>query len=111
PNRPHVGPTAKGSAKGRPRSRWVRGLGEEDQVVEWQKPRKRPEWLGEEQFAAMPGSLLVREVRYRVGRPGYRTRSVTLVTTLLDADAYPLASLSDLYGVRWDAELNLRHLK
>ena len=41
-----------------------------------------------EQYAALPGSLLVRELRYRVGRAGFRTREVTLVTTLLDAEAY-----------------------
>lgn len=33
------------------------------------------------------------------------------MTTLLDAKAYPLTSLSDLYGLRWSVELNLRHLK
>jgi hypothetical protein len=108
PHRPHV---KKGGAKGRPRSRWLRGLGEWDQVVEWFKPLKRPEWLTESQFAELPDSLTLREVRYEVGRPGYRTRSVTLVTTLLDADLYPLGSLADLYGIRWDVELNLRHLK
>ena len=68
-------------AKGRPRSRWLRRLGERDQVVEWFKPSRRPEWLAEDEFAALPASLTVRELRYEVGRPGYRTRSVTLVTT------------------------------
>ncbi len=51
-------------------------------------------------------------MRYDVESPRlYRTRSVTLVTTLLDADAYPLESLAELYGMRWRVELNLRHLK
>jgi hypothetical protein len=111
PHRPHVARRSKGSAKGLPRSRWLRKLGEHDQVVEWFKPPTRPKWLTEGQFAELPDSLRLREVRYEVGRPGYRTRSVTLVTTLLDADAYPLTSLSDLYGTRWGVELNLRHLK
>lgn len=29
-------------------------------------------------------------------RPGFRVRSVTLVTALLDAEAYPLCALADL---------------
>ncbi len=112
PSRTHVGRGSQTrAAKGQPRSHWVKRLGERDQVVEWFKPKARPDWLTEEQFAALPASLLVRELRYDVGRPGYRTRSVTLVTTLTDADAYPLASLAELYGIRWDVELNLRHLK
>ncbi|MDB5348961.1 MAG: transposase family protein [Planctomycetota bacterium] len=111
PHRPHVARDTKEGAKGRPRSRWLRRLGERDQVVEWSKPNKRPPWLAEEQFAALPATLTLRELRYDIGRPGYRTRSVTLVTTLLDAGAYPPESLAELYGMRWRVELNLRHLK
>jgi hypothetical protein len=111
PHRAHVGRDAGRGAKGRPRSRWLRRLAECDQVVQWFKPRRRPEWLAEEQFSALPESLPLRELRYEVGRPGYRTRSVTLVTTLLDAEAYPLEALAELYGMRWRVELDLRHLK
>jgi Transposase DDE domain len=111
PHRPHVGRDAKEGAKGLPRSRWLRRLGERDQVVEWSKPSKRPAWLAEDEFAALPATLTLRELRYDVGRPGYRTRSVTLVTTLLDAEAYPPGALADLYGMRWRVELYLRHLK
>ena len=96
---------------GRPRSRWLRSLGILDQVVEYVKPANRPEWLTAEGFAALPETLVVRELRYRVGRPGFRTRAVTLVTTLLDAAVYPLEALAELYGSRWRVELNLRHLK
>ena len=36
---------------------------------------------------------------------------MTLVTTLLDAEAYPPEALAELYGMRWRVELYLRHLK
>jgi hypothetical protein len=111
PHRPHVGRDAGERGRGQPRSRWPRRLGERDQVVEWSQPSKRPEWLGAEQFAALPATLVLRELRYDIGRPGYRTRSVTLVTTLLDAEAYPPEALAELYGMRWRVELDLRHLK
>jgi hypothetical protein len=111
PHRRHARPGGKAAAKGLPRSRWVRRLGALDQVVEWLKPGGRPEWMTAEQFAALPESLVLRELRYDVGRPGFRTRAVTLVTTLVDAEAYPLEALAELYGMRWRVELNLRHLK
>ena len=111
PNRPHARPGAKRAAKGLPRSRWLRSLGVLDQVVEWFKPEERPEWMTVEQYAELPETLTVRELRYDVGRPGFRTRTVTLVTTLLDAEAYPLDALAEVYGARWRVELNLRHLK
>ena len=33
------------------------------------------------------------------------------VTTLLDPGAYPKAELEQLFGLRWQVELDLRHLK
>ena len=37
-------------------------------------------------FETLPADLVLRELRYRVGRRGFRTRQVTLVTTLLDPE-------------------------
>jgi IS4 transposase len=99
------------TAKGRPRSRWVKRLGQDDQLVEYQKPKSRPAWLSAEEYAALPANLLVRELRYRVHIPGRRTRQVTLVTTLLDPKRYPAQALAKLYGLRWRAEVDLKHLK
>jgi hypothetical protein len=111
PQRPAALPGRKSAAKGLPRSRWLRSLGVLDQVVEWFKPEQRPAWMAAEPFAALPETLTVRELRYQVGRPGFRTRWVTLVTTLLDGEEYPLEELADLYATRWRVELYLRHLK
>ena len=36
---------------------------------------------------------------------------VTLITTLLDAKAYPLKELLRIYELRWDVELDLKHIK
>src|SRR5438477_554499 len=36
---------------------------------------------------------------------------ITLVTTLLDAEAYPADALAELYGARWRVEQDLRDLK
>jgi hypothetical protein len=111
PNRPYANPRDKSARKGLPRSRWMRQFGVTDQLVEWFKPRQKPRWMTQEKFAALPESLILRELRYRVGRPGFRTDTITLVTTLLDAEIYTVEALAELYGVRWRAEQNLRHLK
>jgi hypothetical protein len=111
PGRPHTAPRDTKAPAGRPRSRWLRGLGACDQVVEWLKPAARPAWMTAEQFARLPEAIAVRELRYEVGRRGFRTRRVTLVTTLLDAAAYPAEALAELYGTRWRVEGYLRDLK
>jgi hypothetical protein len=96
---------------GRPTSRWIKHLGRLDQWVEYFKPQKRPEWMSAEDFAALPESIVVRELRYMVTQRGFRVRQITLVTTLLDRRLYPAAELAELYRSRWNVETNLRHLK
>ena len=68
-------------------------------------------WLTREALAALPEALVLREVRYGIGRPGFRTRQVTPVTTRLDAEVYRVADLADLYRQRWEVETSLAHLK
>src|SRR5262249_62415477 len=80
------------------------------QLVEYVKPKKRPAWMTAAQYAQLPETLVVREVRYTV-RERHRTRVVTLVTTLLDPEQYPARALAKLYGLRWRGETHLRHLK
>ena len=103
---------AKGKAKDKPmpRSRYVRRLGKHDQVVEWFKGN-RPQWMDEQQFAALPDSLLVRELRFVLPSKGQRTLCVTIATTLLDPRLYPKQKIAELYGVRWRAETHFAELK
>jgi hypothetical protein len=114
PHRPHVLPGSRRSkfqGKGLPRSRWLRKLGAEDQLVEWLKPASAPPWMDPKVFAALPEALVVRELRYRVERPGFRVDEVTLVTTLLDVETYPKDDMSKLYLQRWEVETCLGYLK
>jgi hypothetical protein len=110
PGRPYARPGDK-NGKGQPRSRWLRTLGPCDQVVEWFKPRDRPDWMTAQQYAALPATITVREVRYTIARRGFRTRVVTLVTTLLDAEFYPAEALAELYFSRWRVEQYLKDWK
>ncbi len=97
---------------GEPTYRLVQKLGRFDQVVELFKPaRMGPHWLSATEFRALPNSIQVRLLRYWVKRPGFRTRRVDLVTTLLDPIQYPAEALAELYGQRWEVETNLGYLK
>src|SRR5262245_45701201 len=87
-----------------------RRLGPKDHAVTWRKPQ-RPEWLDEQTYRSLPDGLLVREVRVRVPQAGFRTKSLVVVTTLLDAEEFSADDLAQLYRARWHAELDLRSLK
>lgn len=91
--------------------RVVRVLGKNDRLVVWFKSKQIPIWMGLEEWTAMPRELLLREIHFTVDIPGFRTRAVTVVTTLLDARLYPAEAFGALYRRRWMAELSLRDLK
>jgi hypothetical protein len=113
PGRAYVPPVGGKSAgkQGQPRSRWIKKLGFQDQVVEWFKGPDKPAWMSVETWAALPSSLVVRELRYRIARPGFRVREVTLVTTLLDAQRYTKNDLAEAYNLRWSIETCFAHIK
>lgn len=111
PGRKDAGQYKKGARAGKPKSQWIKRLGERDQLVRWPKPKSKPKWMTEEEYAQLPEFLELRELRYSVRQKGFRSRSITLVTTLVDPDKYPAAELAQQYLGRWSLELNFRHLK
>jgi hypothetical protein len=97
--------------KVKPRSRRIKILGVNDQLVEYFKPSNQPDWLNDEQWKQVPESITVREIRRTVKRHGFRPITVTIVTTLLDPEEYPADELIELRLTRWMVETNIRHLK
>jgi hypothetical protein len=87
-----------------------RRLGHDDHVVTWARPA-RPGWMDKPTYHATPKALTIREVRFRVDRPGYRTREVVVATTLSDAAAYTREEVAELYHHRWRVELSIRDIK
>jgi putative transposase len=85
-------------------------LGAQDHLVTWSKPAK-PDWMDAATYARMPDSIEVRELQVRVNQPGYRTRSLVVVTTLIDAKEYTRDDIAELYHLRWLVELDIRVIK
>lgn len=86
-------------------------LGKLDHVVTLQRPAFCRARFTREEWEQLPPELQVRELRYEVTLPGFRTTQVTIVTTLLDPLAYPAEEIAALYRERWHCELDLRSLK
>lgn len=81
-----------------------------ERVVTWRKPQRPTGWSREE-WDALPAQIDVRIVRVRVARKGFRTRTLLIATTLLDAMQYPAEAVAELYLRRWTVELYLRDIK
>ncbi|WPL21910.1 Transposase DDE domain protein [Thiorhodovibrio frisius] len=77
-------------------------LGARDHLLVLEKPKKRPDWMTQEQYAQAPETLKVRE---------FAAGGKIMVTTFLDAKAAPKNKLKVLYLRRWNVELDLRNIK
>jgi len=88
-----------------------RRLGPGDHLITWTRPEKPPQWMSKEQYDQIPETLTLREVKFTVTVPGRRTQTITIITTLTDPKAYSREDLAELYGFRWNAELDIRQIK
>jgi len=84
-------------------------LGKDDWLIRWERPA-RWAWMDEDTWRQLPEFLLLRMVRVRVRRPGYRTRLIKVVTTLGGSDVSK-DDIAQLYHWRWHVELDIRNLK
>jgi hypothetical protein len=80
-------------------------LGPGDHIVRWAKPTtiRSIDW---KTYRALPEWITVREVRVLIAQRGFRTRSVVVVTTLLDPQQLTKDDLASLYRARWNNEIS-----
>jgi hypothetical protein len=85
-------------------------LGHQDHIVRWFKPTsiRSLDW---QTYRSLPDYITVRETRIPVSQPGFRTKSIIVVTTLLDPKQVTPQELATLYRARWNNELDLRCIK
>ena len=77
-------------------------LGTRDHVTMWRKPKQKPNWMEQQDYAQFPQQLCLREVR---------VNNKVLVTTLRSPKVMSKNQLGELYQQRWHIELDLRHIK
>ena len=85
-------------------------LGHHDHIVRWFKPTSIRS-LDRQTYNTLPAYVTVRETKIRVRQPGFRTKSLVVVTTLLDPQQTTTEDLATLYRARWHNELDVRSIK
>ncbi len=89
----------------------VHRFGEGDVVVRLFRSKQPSRGYTAEQWQELPKSMVLRFIKVRIDTPGFRTRSYTLVTTLLDAKKYSREALGALYRARWEVEVDFLRIK
>jgi hypothetical protein len=77
-------------------------LAKKDHLIDFNKPKRKPDWMTQEAYDEAPESITIRE--FKVGQK-------ILITTILAAKDYPKKALSALFKQRWHVEVDFRHLK
>jgi hypothetical protein len=77
-------------------------LGARDHLIVYTKPKKKPDWLSQEDYDQAPATLKVRE---------FQAGGKIMVTTFLCPKEAPKAVLATLYRGRWNVELDIRNIK
>ena len=79
-----------------------------DWLYHWKRPVSPGKWIDSDE---LPESIVVRVIHAVINRKGFRSKNVTIYTTLLDTDEYTRDDLLELYRRRWDIELRFRDIK
>lgn len=77
-------------------------LAAKDHLICCSKPKRKPVWMSEDEFVALPEEISIRE---------FSVNGIVYITTLMDAKAYPKKALAQLYQQRWNIELDFRTIK
>lgn len=92
---------------------WRKGarLGPKDRLVKWARPYRQGDVFSATEWAALPEEIWLRMLAVDIDVPGFRTRQIVLVTTLMDPVRYPATELAQLYLRRWSVEVFYRDIK
>lgn len=77
-------------------------LGAKDHLVELFKPKKKPDWMGQEYYDSAPDTLIIRELKIS---------QKVVITTLLSPKNASKPELKALYKKRWQIEVDFRNIK
>ncbi len=89
----------------------LKRLGRGDVLMEWRRSNVASAGYTKEQWKALAETLTIRQITVRFEDKGFRTKTVAILTTLLDEKAYPAEAFAALYRRRWQVELDLRDIK
>lgn len=85
-------------------------LNKRERITVWSKP-DRPKWMSQDEYERMPEEIEIRLVDVAVEQPGFRAKTFTVATTIMDHKLYSRRWVASVYRSRWLVELDIRAIK
>lgn len=89
----------------------ARRLSKQERLVIWLRPLVCPAWMTSQEYRQQPETLTVRMVDVQISEPGYRAKTFTITTTIVDRKSCPARWIAAMYQSRWLIELDIRSIK
>ncbi len=80
----------------------------EEKLATVSKPKFNAERFTRDEWEALPDPIEYRMLRYRTH---VRKKEIVIVTTLTDSNQYSAEQIAELYGLRWDVEIDISAVK
>jgi len=77
-------------------------LAAKDHLVKLEKPKRKPDWMTQENYDSAPSYITIRELK---------VKGKILITTLLSSKGFPKSEIQALYKKRWHIEVDFRNIK
>jgi hypothetical protein len=77
-------------------------LGINDHLIQLKKPKRKPEWMTDDEYEQHPDSLCIREVK---------VAGKVLITNQFSVESVSKSDLKSLYKKRWNIEVDFRNIK
>jgi len=88
-----------------------RSVGRRDRLYTLIKPDHPAAGWSPEEWAALPATITVRQLKAKIHNPKGRVKTITVITTLLDPILWPKELLLLIFRHRWNVELFLDDIK
>ena len=85
-------------------------INKHERTIVWLRPQ-RPNWMSQQEYDAMPKQVEVRLVDVVIEQPGFRSKKLTVATTIMDRSTYSRQWIAGVYRSRWLVELDIRAIK
>lgn len=89
----------------------LRRIGKNDALFTWCRRKIPSPLVPPEEWNDLPTEITVRIIRTEVRKAGFRTRQITVMTTLVDPAKYSAIEILEAYAARWKLELCFDDLK
>ena len=86
-------------------------LGSMDHLITYLKPKKKPDWMSQQEYDESADSITVRETQSSYKKDDNTVKPINIVTSFCNVEEFSREEIGEFYGLRWTGETNIGTIK